>query len=329
MNKILAGLIVFAVGAGAVIGWGWGLFGIYQTPEIRQAIAQQEQAKARAAMAGASTAEANAAAAWADATARQNAMDAIETSIRWGAMAGALAFAVGAVGLALAAVTWANIRARVIYPANGVYPIVIERRLNGSLVIADASRQLGAVTVTGYDGEIRQLPEPDMNTAARLASQGQAAAVMASAFKASTRTDAAEVARRVREAAVPVPVFARDVDAAGGDEPNFVYVKSATAGGNSRAQRELADIGEFIRLGWGPRGLSRRSWLGVRMAGTGNRITRAYYDAIAARLFKAGVITREGTDGGGWRPAVEEGEALDAFGLAHDDNPPDDGGADA
>lgn len=316
MNRILAGLIVFAVIAGIVIGWGSGLFGTYSAPDVRAAIAEQEQAKARRLQADAFTAEATAASAWADAEARRRAVDALEQSIRLGAIGSGLAVAIVAVGFALAGVTWANVRARVVYPKDGVYPIFIERRLNGSLVIADASRQLSPVVAVDYGGTARQALEPDVQTAARLATNAQAAAVMASAF---TRRPADEVAERVRAADVPVPVFARDVAGSDDGGTKFVYVKSRTPDGNSKSARELSDIGEFIRTGWGPRGLSRRAWLGMTFAGSGNKVTRGYYDIITGRLERAGVISQDANAGGGWRPAVELPEALDAFGLAHDD----------
>ena len=315
MNRIIGGLIVFGVIAGAVIGWGVGLFGVYSAPEVRAAIAEQEQAKARRANAEASTAEAAAASAWADTDARRRAGDALEQSVRLMALGAGLSVVIVAIGGALAGVTWANVRARVVYPKDGVYPIFIERRLNGSLVIADASRQLSPVVAVDYDGQARQALEPDVRTAAQLATNAQAAAVMASAF---TRRPADEVAERVRDAAVPVPVFARDVGGSDDDGTRFVYVKSRTPDGNSKAARELMDVGEFIRTGWGPRGLSRRAWLGTTFTGSGNKVTRGYYDIITGRLERAGVIGREGNDGAGWRPAVELAEALDAFGLAHD-----------
>lgn len=301
--------------AGALAAGAWLASLGQASPELRAAIAEQGRAKADELSAEADQARAAAAAAWNDVEAKRLAQSEIAAADRWWALAPAIAGGILLIGGAFAIVAWLQLRARIVYPnADGLYPILIDRKLGGALVIADTSRQLSSVVTIDAQGNLLT-PAPSEQTAARLATQAQAAGAMVGIAKKNTGE---AIAERVKAAAgaLPVPQFAQ-LAPSGADvveaEPNFVYVK---APGTTKAQRDLQDVGEFIRTGWGPRGLARAAWLGLRLEGTGNRVSRGYYDELTKRLATAGVIVNEGE---GWRPAVEIDEALDAFGLAHEE----------
>lgn len=316
MNRLTAGLAAVALVAVFIIGLMAARTMAETSSEVQAAIAEQERAKAEALRAQADAERAAAAEAWTQAEAARQALPEQAAAQRWWALGPAIAGTIIFVGGALALVTWLQIRARIVYPnADGLYPIVIDRKLGGGMVIADTSRQLSSVVAIDAEGNSTAPLLPDMQTAARLATQAQAAGAMIGLAKGSDA--AAPPDPSIGSGSLPVPQFAQL--APGGAEvietgPNFVYVKAA---GNTKAQRDLQDIGEFIRTGWGPRGLARAAWLGKRLAGTGNKVSRGYYDELTGRLAKAAVIVN---DGDGWRPAVTLDEALDAFGLAHDDD---------
>jgi len=304
-GALIGGLVLAALVIGLVLSGA-----LRQSPAITAAVARQEAAKAAKLEAEADQAGAQAEIAQNEAEAARLALPAIAASKRWYALAGGIAFGVLAVGLAMAAVTWANVRARTVYPnADGHYPIFVDRFLDGSLRVLDTSRGLGPVTRVALDGAAA-MPLPASEAAAlRLATQAQAAAVMIGV--SATSHSGADVAERVKRAAgaLPAPTFA----SAGEDGLQMVYVKG---GAQSKAERERQDSEEFIRRGWAG-GLARSRWMGEKFQGTGNRIGRTYYDELCRMLARAGVIADEGD---GWRPLVSVDEALDAFGLAHSDS---------
>ena len=284
----ILGLIFLALIAGA-----W-LFNLGQpSAQMQAALVEQQDAKAEELRAQADQARAAAAATWNDVEAKRLALPEIAAAARWWALAPAIAGGILLIGGAFAIVAWLQLRARVVYPnADGLYPILIDRRRGGALVIADTSRQLSSVITIDAKGNLLT-PAPSEQTAARLATQAQAAGAMVGIAKKDTGE---AIAERVKGAAgaLPVPQFAQL--APGGAEvvetgPNFVYVK---APGSSKAQRDLQDVGEFIRTGWGPRGLARAAWLSQRLEGTGNKISRGYYDELTKRLASAGVIVNAG-----------------------------------
>jgi hypothetical protein len=315
MYKLIAGLMAVSLAAVFTIGLMAARTVAETSSPVQAAIAEQESAKAEALRAQAEAERAKAAMAWTETEADKLALSEKAAAARWWALSPAIAFSVLAIGGAFALVTWLQTRARIVYPnADGLYPILIDRKMGGALVIADTGRQLSSIVAVDAKGQITAPLWPDMQTAARLASQAQAAGAMVGLANAQGPGELPEAPSAA--GALPMPQFAQL--APGGAEvvdtgPNFVYVK---APGTTKAQRDLQDVGEFIRTGWGPRGLSRAAWLGKRMAGTGNKVSRGYYDELTKKLATAGVIVDEGN---GWRPAVELAEALDAFGLAHDD----------
>lgn len=318
MNKLTGALGLAGICAALIAGAWLSTIG-QPSPQLQAALAEQQSAKAEELRAQADQARAAAAAAWNDTEAKRLAQPEIAAAARWWALAPAIAGAIVLIGGALAIVAWLQLRARVIYPnADGLYPILIDRRRGGALVIADTSRQFSSVITIDTQGKLLA-PAPSEQTAARLATQAQAAGAMVGIAKKETGE---AITERVKATAgaLPVPQFAQL--APSGAEvvetgPNFVYVK---APGSSKAQRDLQDVGEFIQTSWGPRGLARAAWLGQRLEGTGNKVSRGYYDELTKRLASAGVIVNAGE---GWRPAVELEEALDAFGLAHDRDDPE------
>jgi hypothetical protein len=314
MNK-LTGVVGFTAICAALIA-GAAFSAIRQpSPQVDAAIAEQEHAKAETLNAQADQARAAAADAWNTTEARRLAQPEIAAAARWWALGPAIAATILLVGAALAIVARLQLAARVVYPnADGLYPILIERKWGGAIVIADTSRQFSSIATIDAAGRICG-PEPSEQTAARLATQAQAAGAMVGMARKDT---AQAITERVKATAgaLPVPQFARITPGSGevveDDGANFVYVK---APGTTKAQRDLQDVGEFIRDSWGPRGLARAAWLGQKFTGTGNKVSRGYYDELTRRLATAGVIVK---DGERWKTAVELDEALDAFGLAHE-----------
>jgi len=312
MQRTGAGLIVFGIVTAAALGLMASGALWKSQPGIAAAIARQEGAKAALLEAQAEAQRAAAAEAWIRADAHRLATGEIAAGIRWRELGAGIAVAVLLVGAALAAVTWASVRARVVYPdRRGMWPILIDRR-RGSLVVHDTGRALGPVTIIGPGGDVAQ-PLPGSESAAlQLATQAQAAGVMVGIAGSG---DARNVAARVGQAAksLPAPTFANNMPA--GSALRFAYVKTPGMA-SSAAARELQDLHEFIRLGQNGRGLARRDWIGQHFAGSGNRCTRTYYDAITARLARAGCL---GKDGSAWAWQVDERESLDAFSLLHAD----------
>lgn len=314
MNKIIGGLIMFAIVAALLIGLNLSRLADRQAPDIRAAIAKQEQAKADELQAEADIMRQSAEQARLDTEAKRQALPELTASVRWYALGGAIAFAVLAVGLAWAAVTYARTRAQCVYPdARGQWPILIDRRWDGVLLIADTSRNLSPVMQIDRVGNVAALIEPTELSALQLATQAQASGAMVAIARGGNQS-AGKVIETVTQAAkqLPAPTFA---NANGGDGLRFVYVKQAAAA-NTEAGRDLADLREFI-TGAKVRGLVRRAWLGLRFA-SGHECTRTRYDELIRQCERAGVICREGQS---WKLAVSEAEALDAFGVGDKDIP--------
>ncbi|HEY4691111.1 MAG TPA: hypothetical protein VIK33_17505 [Anaerolineae bacterium] len=274
------------------------------------AIAEQEQARAEQERARAAAERSQAAEAQTRADALRAALPSLTLSFRFVAIGIGTGLAVLLIGGSLAAVCWFNVRARVIYPNSaGQWPIVIERKFGGALWLVDTARGLGPVTQVDCDQATMPLPASEA-TALQIATQAQAATAMIGIARQSD-TPAERIAERVKAAAenLPAPTFANAAD--GGMQ--MVYVKQP---GNSKAAREKQDLEQFIRLGWGARGLSRRAWVPSVFTKTGNRCTRGYYESIMETLEKAGLAAKD--ESGAWSAVVDMDEALDAFGLAHE-----------
>jgi len=305
MQKINGGLIVFAIVAAAVGGLMFSGLAARRDPAVIAAIAEQERAKAAKLNAQADVARAAADRAQVDAQAQAAALPAIVASIRMTALGVGIAVVIATVGIALAVVILATTRAITIYPnANGQWPIIADRRRGGALLLVDTSRALGPVMLIGADGVKMPLPASE-ESALQLATQAQASTTM---IGIAARSDGpmSNVTERVQQGAkaLPAPTF---------DNVRLVYVKN---GGQTKAQREMQDLEEIIRIGW-VTGLQRSRWLNKSFSGTGNRIGRSYYDTIMQKLQRAGLIEDRGGDG--WAPLIPVDEALDAFGLAHGD----------
>jgi len=286
MEKIHTGLIVFAILAASAVGLMAAGIVTQRDPAVAAAIAAQERAKAVKLQAEAEVAQAQAAQANIETAARLAALPAIVESKRWMALSAGIAVAVVLIGLAFAAVLYVCVHAVTLYPNEGQWPIVPGR--------------------FGW-----QLPGLANGPAPlQIATQAQAAATMIGVTRASqSNAPVQDIARRTSQAAqaLPVPTF----DAATGDGLHIVYRN----GKQTKAQRELQDIEEFIRRGW-VIGLQRSNWLGKTFSGSGNKIGRAYYDDLLKnKLAKAGLV--EDIGGHGWQTIVTLDEALDAFGLAH------------
>jgi hypothetical protein len=312
MNKLISGLVIFAVVAALLLGLN--LSGVVErlSSEVLAAIAEQERAKADKLRADAELAQQSAEQARIETEAKQQALPEIAASKRWYALGGGIAFAVLAVGLAWAAVTYAQTRAQCVYPDRaGQWPILITRRWDGAVLIADTSRSLSPVLRIDWQGNVTALIETSELSALQLATQAQASGAMV-AIARGGQQPAEGIIESVSRAAerIPAPTFANS-----GEGMRFVYVKQAGAA-NTQAGRDLSDLREFI-TGAKTRGLSRRAWLGVRFA-SGHDCTRTRYDDLIRKLERAGVICREGQS---WRLAVSEAEALDAFGIGDKDIP--------
>ncbi len=287
MEKIHTGLIAFAILAALAVGLMAAGIVTQRDPAVVAAIAAQERAKAEKLEAEAATAQAQAAQANIETAARLAALPAIVEGKRWMALSAGIAVAVVLIGLAFAAVLYVCVRAVTLYPNHeGHWPIVLGR--------------------LGW-----QLPGLANGPAPlQIATQAQAAATMIGVTRASqSNAPVQDIAKRTSQAAqaLPVPTF----DAATGDGLKLVYVKN---GKQSKAQREMQDVEEFVRRGW-VIGLQRSHWLGQKFSGSGNKIGRAYYDDLMSKLARAGLV--EDIGGHGWQTIVTLDEALDAFGLAH------------
>lgn len=266
--------------------------------ETERARAEQERARAAQLRAEAAITAAHARTAAAEAEAAEKAVPQMSVGRMLAYIGGGSAVAVLLIGGALAAVAWANTKARVVYPdANGFYPILIERQAGGAVVV-DVSRALGPVIRVVGDGKV-QMPLPaSEQSALQIATQAQAAATMLGVSRAGKPV--VDVAERIGKAAanLPAPTFSTD-------EPRFVYVNND---GSSKSARFMADLREFIVAAW-QTGLTRSLWLGRRFE-SGNRCSRTYYDMLCKHLAKANCIHKEG---GEWTVSVELEQALDAF----------------
>ena len=117
MNKITGSLIVFAIVAALLLGLNLARLVEKQSPAVIAAIAEQERAKADKLQAEADITRQSAEQARIETEAKRQALPEIAASLRWYALGGGIAFAVLAVGLAWAAVTFAQTRAQCVYPA--------------------------------------------------------------------------------------------------------------------------------------------------------------------------------------------------------------------
>lgn len=313
-TKLVAWLVVALVIAAGLLGLVLGVRSALEAPPVVAALAAQEQARAEAL-------KAEAAQAWA--AARRAESDSLVWQTTESSRAGALALFVQVLGLAAAAlviglvvalVRAANVRAAVLWPnSRGAWPVLLERR-DGALAVLDVGRMVSPLVVIGPAGV--QAPSLASEPAQiQITSQAQAAGVMTSIAAqrdgAGLREQAAgRLSAGVARAGevLQAPAFASDAPSSGRQAVRFVYVKSPR--GNAAAERELADLREFVE-GASVRGLARRPWLGYRFR-SGHECTRARYDALIGRLKGAGVVI---ADGQSLRLAVSESEALDAFNL--------------
>jgi hypothetical protein len=309
MMKIHGVLIVFAVVAAVVIGWGVSEVRLRNAPPVVAAVAAQERAKADKLQAEADVARSRADVAHTDAEIARQSVSAAVALRGWMYLGGGVALAVLFIGSAFAVVAFLNVRARVLYPnAAGQFPILIERRFSGQLVALDLSRSLGPLSVIEHDGRAAFALPGSEAVALQLATQAQAAGVLVGIASKAAGEDVVSQVGKVA-GSLPAPSFASPA----GDNLRLVYVKQA-GGANSEAARDLADVREFIK-GASVRGLSRRSWVGHTFA-SGHDCTRSRYDGLVEKVVRAGVIER---DGQSWRLAVSEREALDAFGVGEQD----------
>jgi len=318
MNKITGSLIVFAIVAALLLGLNLSGVVERQSADVLAAIAKQEQAKADKLQAEADITRQSAEQARLETEAKRQALPEFAASLRWYALSGGIAFAVLAVGLAWAAVTFAQTRAQCVYPDRaGQWPILVSRKWDGSLLIADTSRSLSPVLRIDRQGNVTALIETSELSGLQLATQAQASGAMV-AIARGGQQPADAIVESVSRAAerIPAPTFANSGDAR---SVRFVYVKQAGAA-NTEAGRDLSDLREFIS-GAKVRGLARRTWLGLRFA-SGHECTRTRYDDLIRKLERASVICREGQS---WRLAVSEAEALDAFGIGDKDISGDEG----
>lgn len=300
MNRLLAALVVFAVLAALVIG-------LLLSDALAEPAAIVE-ARARQAQANASAAEARAAQAWVQAEADRRVLPEIEQGKRWAALGSGVAYAIATIGAALAIAAWLNVRARVIYPnADGHYPIIVDRRLNGETRVIDTSRGLGPVIVLKPNGTALMPTPASEASALQIATQAQAAATM---IGVASRAAAGDVSDRMQRAAgsLPAPSFARTSD----DPLRLVYVSDPKQANRQKHEMELRELREIIEQGWAF-GLSRERWLGATFACTGRRCSRAYWERLMERLSRANLISPNAQ--GGWAPTVTADEALRAFGL--------------
>lgn len=314
-NKLAAVVVVALVAFTLALGLVLGVRSALEAPAVVGALAEQEQARADALRAQAAQAWAAAARAESDARSWVASEDARALSLELAAYGLALALVVLTVGLALVAVGWAQRRAAVLYPnERGAWPVLIERRRNGALVVLDAGRLVGPALVIRADNGMSAPMLASEPAQVAISSGALAAATVGAAAVASgQREQLAGLVGQLAEGLRPVPVpglqlapgFASDKPTTA---PRFVYVKQPR--GNTQAERELADLREFI-LGAEVRGLSRRAWLGYKFK-SGHECTRSRFDDLVSKLKRSGVVVAEGQ---GVRLVVPVAEALDAFGL--------------
>lgn len=314
-NKLAAVVVVALVAFTLALGLVLGVRSALEAPAVVGALAEQEQARADALRAQAAQAWAAAARAESDARSWVASEDARALSLELAAYGLALALVVLTVGLALVAVGWAQRRAAVLYPnERGAWPVLIERRRNGALVVLDAGRLVGPALVIRADNGMSAPMLASEPAQVAISSGALAAATVGAAAVASgQREQLAGLVGQLAEGLRPhggtpglqlAPGFASDK----GQAPRFVYVKQPR--GNTQAERELADLREFI-LGAEVRGLSRRAWLGYKFK-SGHECTRSRFDDLVSKLKRSGVVVAEGQ---GVRLVVPVAEALDAFGL--------------
>jgi len=321
MNKITGSLIVFAIVAALLLGLNLSGVVERQSADVLAAIAEQERAKAKQEEARADKLQAeaditrqSAEQARIETEAKRQALPEIAASRRWYALSGGVAFALLAVGLAWAVVTFAMLRAQTLYPDRaGQWPILVSRKWDGSLIIADTSRSLSPVLRVDRAGNVTALIESSELSGLQLATQAQASGAMV-AIARGGQQPADAIVESVSRAAerIPAPTFARS-----GEGLRFMYVKQPVEA-NIEAGRDLAELRELI-AGAKVRGLSRRAWLGMRFA-SGHECTRTRYDDLIRKCERAGVLCREGQS---WRLAVSEAEALDVFGVGDKDGESD------
>jgi hypothetical protein len=275
-----------------------------------------DAAQARAAQARASAAEAVAAQAWVEARAAEQSQEQMAQAARIRVLGLNIAAAVACVGLALALVTWANVRARVVYPnASGQYGLLVDRRRNGELWVLDPARMLGpALIVEDANLAVHAPLSAPVEAHLQLATQAQAAGVMTGL--AAVSDPAVNMAERMKSAAqaLPAPTFAQT-----GDMPRFIFVSDPSRHAQAKRDQALREVDEFIRRGW-VTGISRDRWMGETF-GTGRQCTKGYWGTLIEQLERAHVIAP--TPQGGHAPAVPLQEALAAFGLEEQKSKPD------
>jgi len=73
------------------------------------------------------------------------------------------------------------------------------------------------------------------------------------------------------------------------EAPRFVYVRNVKS---EQARRRAGDFREFLKGAYNGRGVTWRSWRGVRLP-SGERVTRSTWEQYCGRLERAGLGVRE------------------------------------
>lgn len=305
MNKLVGGLVVFAILAALALGLVAGEFALTTAPAVIEARALQEVAAAESMAAQADRDRAGAAEAWARVESARAFARAWSSWAPWFVMAVWVAFAVLVVGLALALVSWAGSRAALRVVRGPAGPVLAYAK-GGRLLVLDTSRSLGGLALLDELGGGLQLPVVgDVDSAAALASQSLAAGVIATVAGGDVGARA-DVVERVgaglhavmgslslpgfgaREALPVSSSTALASTAPAGPALRFIKVRSPLVREREAAELDARDLRYFIAEGQA-HGYGRAYWVGQTLA-SGRRCTRARWTWLSGTVDAAGVL---------------------------------------
>lgn len=289
MEKVLTfalgSIIVLALILGAALGVAWGMSRAWSSPEVVQAVARQERARAESLEAQAEAERHSAMAA--GELARSVAALTAELNQTWGLwVLGALvAFVITALGVAVAVARSANMRAAVRDLGGGVLVV----NSGGALAVLDMARLAGVSVAGGEVESFLALPDDlaaDVARAALVAravekvgaNEGQAAIVAQASGALS------EAFKNIAGAVSPM---AHDVS--GGPSLRFIKVRSPEKKAQDDTALEVVELREFIEQG-AVRGFVRRNWANYTFASTGRRLSQTRWKTFASWLNDANVL---------------------------------------
>jgi hypothetical protein len=302
MNKLIGGLVIFAILAALALGLLATGAAVRNSPAVLAAIAEQEQARAAKLAAEADTARAQAAGAWAWVDAAQALAGAV---VSWAPMfvfVVLAAFALLVLRLAWAATSWAQSRAslRVIRADSGP---VLAWANSGRLMVLDTARNVGGVAMLDeVSGALRLPLASDDETHLQLSGQALAAGTIAR-VAGQDAAAGADVVERVGGSlqavlgslslpghqvhTAPAPM-ATDAPA----PPALRYMRVITPETKNReaARLDAGDLAHFVTEGAGGAGFGRAAWLGRELP-SGRKCRRSTWTWMSGALESANLLT--------------------------------------